>query len=183
MHRGIRFLLVVLALPALALAQRPEPEQLWRNEITFPNDVHDHHKARVRPQPRVLPGFADVRIPFRFRAGESRAFYRADDRAVRRRHAARRRPAGGFGGGDPASVGRSAHPGIRHPTRASGPLHARRGGFAVPPRACPSARRRSGPRATPAIPGDGLSARSSSSRGPTSRRPIPPENCCPRTFC
>ena len=38
MHRGIRFLLVVLALPALALAQRPEPEQLWRNEITFPDD-------------------------------------------------------------------------------------------------------------------------------------------------
>ena len=38
MHRGICFLLVVLALPSLALAQRPEPEELWRNEISFPDD-------------------------------------------------------------------------------------------------------------------------------------------------
>jgi len=38
MVRRIYFLLLVVTLPGLVLAQRPEPEQSWRNQITFPDD-------------------------------------------------------------------------------------------------------------------------------------------------
>ena len=117
--------------------------------------VHDPAGA-VRSERRLLPGLQQeaIRVPLQLRGRGARSVPRDDGPAVQRRHSVREGPEGHSGHGHPAAGGRladtAAVPRIRHPVRATGPVHAGADPRPVPSRQGP--RRRPGGRAGVLLP-------------------------------